>query len=194
MNHIYRSSQGRRRQHGPSKIGGALKIFVLLVVVVGAFVLLVRWFRSEGKEKQFKTDDLPAIATAAAASEDNALVVDVPQTIQLTPIGGGSSTATVTKAHVAGVFTLTMLAQLPAIDNTTEAYEAWYIKPGLTDFFSLGDLYPREDGAWGLVWSVTDALARIDLGEFDKILVTREARDGNTAPSSNQQLQGTFAK
>ncbi len=192
MNHKYRGSSGRRLQHGPSKIGGALRVFVLLIVVVGLFVLLVRWFRHGANDKPIKTDDMPAIAAASAAGTDGVPVIVAPQTIELKAIGQSSSTATATRAHELGVYTLTLLAKLPAIDNATEAYEAWYIKPGLTDFFSLGEFYPREDGAWGLVWSVTDALARIDLEEFDKILVTREARDGNAAPSSNQQLQGEF--
>ena len=194
MNHTYHSGHSRRTQRGPSMIASALKIFVLLVVVVGAFILLVKWFRHDGNEKPIKTDDMPAIATAAAAGAGDSVVTDAPQTVQLTGVNQNSSTATATKTHELGVYTLTMLAHLPVIDNATEAYEAWYIKPGLTDFFSLGEFYPREDGAWGLVWSVTDALARPDLGEFDKILVTREARDGNAAPSSNQQLQGTFTK
>lgn len=194
MNHAYHSGHSKRRQRGPVLIAKTLKIFVLLLIVMGVFILLVKWFRHNGKEKPIQTDDMPTIAAAAAASTQDIALDDAPKTIQLTALDQSSAAATVTRAHELGVFTITILAQLPALDNATEAYEAWYIKPGLTDFFSLGELYPREDRAWGLVWSVTDALARADLREFDKILITREARDGNVAPSSNQQLQGTFEK
>ncbi len=192
MNHMYRhhSSVGRQRQ-GSSWVGGAVKVLLVLLVFVGLFILLVRWFRHDGKKPVDKTDDsagLAAVVTTPAA----AAAVNEPATISLQPVNGVAASATATRTHEAGAFTLTLLAQLPAIDNTTEAYEAWYIKPGLTDFFSLGDFYPREDGAWGLVWTVTDALARPDLGEFDKILITREARDGDPAPSTNQILQGEF--
>jgi hypothetical protein len=196
MNRLYRHASFHGRSRTPSKIGRVIKFGILFLLAVGVFVVLVFWFRQDAKEevdvdgstsKPVETTPDDGLFHAADAAENN-----VPQVITLTQIGEGAQQATATKSHTGGLYSLSIVAQLNGVDAASEAYEAWYIKPGITDFFSLGEMFPREDGGFGLVWSVTDALARTDLGEFNKILITREARDGNTAPSTVQILQGEF--
>lgn len=193
MNYKYRSSfahGGGRGGRVSSRWVGVAKIVGIVVLAVGVFAVLVWWFRKDAG---------PEIEVDARADEDVVLeavslaaTVPFEQTVELGALMGQAASGSASRSHVGAVFSLTMVAELPAIDISTTAYEVWFVKPGITDFFTLGELFPREDGKWGLAWQVSDALARPDILEFNRVLVTREARDGDSAPSANQILQGTF--
>ena len=90
------------------------------------------------------------------------------------------------------VFTYVMVADLPLIDLETQYYEAWLVKPGVTEFFSTGEMFAREDGKFGLVWEQDLEKAKNDLFEFTRIVVTRESRDGDSAPSPAHVAEGEF--
>ncbi|MCH8049264.1 hypothetical protein IH979_00960, partial [Patescibacteria group bacterium] len=63
---------------------------------------------------------------------------------------------------------------------------------GVTEFFSTGEMFPRQDGKWGLVWETSLEEAHEDLLDFKKVIITREPRDGDSAPSSDHVLEGEF--
>lgn len=188
MSNLYRGASPRHRQEG-SRVGAVLKILALVVVAVGVFVLAVRWFRGDEEDVVDNT-----IADVAADSGTVARTETLPEqsTITLTPVEGESGSATVTRSHVYGEYSLSIVADMSVIDGTVTAYEAWFVTPGITDFFSLGEMYPREDGKWGLVWTQPDALVRNDIAEFNRIIVIREPRDGNAGPSADHVLNGVF--
>lgn len=156
----------------------------------GVFAVLVWWFRGDAAPEP--VDEVVIEDETAESATTLAAAVPLEQIITLTALSGEAAGGSATRSHVGGVFALTMVVDVPGVDSATTAYEAWFVKPGITDFFSLGELFAREDGKWGLVWQVSDALARPDILEFNRILVTREARDGNTAPSASQVLEGKF--
>lgn len=193
MSYMYRSSfanGGGRGGQKSSRWLGVAKIVGIVVLAVGLFAVLVWWFRKDA------TPEVALDTVEDASSEANEISLaaagPLEQTVELTALMGQAASGSATRSDIGGVFSLTMVAELPIIDNATTAYEVWFVKPGITDFFTLGELFSREDGKWGLAWQVSDALARPDILEFNRVLVTREARDGNTAPSANQVLQGTF--
>lgn len=196
MNNLYRGTSSRRRPPSGGAVGTALRGVALVGAAIGIFVLAVMWFRDEAEETPDETVVLSDVAMDAAATPQMLLAVaekeTAPEVITLSALGGVTASGSATKTHASGVFAITAVVQLPAIDTTTTAYEVWFVKPGITDFFSLGELYPREDGAWGFTWQITDALARPDILDFHRLLITREERNGNPAPSANQVLQGEF--
>lgn len=196
MNNLYRGSS-RRRSAASSRVGAVLRALVFVALASGVFVLLVWWFR--GGEEEGMAGEGGEEVLAASDEQDGTVVpngipvsFETPVSITLITLPGEAASGTAVRTHRDGVFSITALAQLPAIDGAKTAYEAWFVKPGITDFFSLGELYPREDGAWGLVWETTDALARTDIDEFHRILITREPRNDNPAPSTDQVLEGEF--
>ncbi|MBI1908539.1 hypothetical protein HYS28_03985 [Candidatus Uhrbacteria bacterium] len=201
MNYMYRSSYSANRGgRGPSRFGAIARIAALVLLAVGIFVLAVWWFRRDASDAETAGAESPvedgADATVAedgnALPNGNALPFAAASTVALTARGGSGAAGTAMRTQESGAFRITIVADMPSIDSATTTYEAWYVKPGITDFFSLGELFPRDDGKWGLVWETTDALARTDILEFNRILVTREARDGNPAVSADQVLDGTF--
>ncbi len=171
-----------------SRFGGVVKVVVLLALAVGVFMFAVRWFRGG----EAVSDETLAMSDEALGQEDSSQPTAQSSQLLLTPVDGETGSATATRSHEYGAYTLSIVATLPVVDMATTAYEAWYVTPGITDFFSLGELYAREDGAWGLVWSQTDALVRYDIADFNRVIIIREPRDGNAAPSAEHVLQGTF--
>lgn len=186
---MYRGTSPRHRPDG-SRVGAAVKALVLVGIAVGIFVLAVRWFRRDTSDTA-RVDDVAAV-DADAAGTPRAAELPEQSTITLSAVEGESGSATATRSHVYGEYSLSIVADLPAVDGATTAYEAWFVTPGITDFFSLGEMYPREDGKWGLVWTEVDALVRNDIAEFNRIIVIREPRDGNASPSADHVLNGVF--
>ncbi len=194
MNNLYRGTTSRRRPSSSGKVGAVVRGVLLVGIAVGIFVLAVCWFRRDAAEAT--PEEAIAVAIEKITESPVALLAvaeaPAPEVITLSALGGAAASGTATKTHASGVFAITAVVQLPAIDSAKMAYEVWFVKPGITDFFSLGELYPREDGAWGFTWQITDALARPDILDFHRLLITREERNGNPAPSANQVLHGEF--
>ncbi|MFH1631713.1 MAG: hypothetical protein ABIA47_01650 [bacterium] len=90
------------------------------------------------------------------------------------------------------LFTHVVVANVPQIDLGTHYYEGWLVKPGVLKFFSTGEMFARDDGLYGLVWEVEVGQAQDDLFDFTEVVITREIRDGNEAPSITHVLEGRF--
>lgn len=186
MSNVYRTMSPRSRP--PSPWGRAVFWCVAGLGAVGVCVGGVWWFRRAEPTPSATTEDGGEGATLAMAAVPE--VYDAMLTLQ--PVNGAAAGGTARRSHVLDVYDVGISAQLPAIDPATTAYEVWFVKPGITDFFSLGELYPLADDGWGLAWSQTDALVRNDIEEFDRLIIIREPRDGNPAPSVDQVLTGVF--
>ncbi len=196
MNSMYRNMHGMRRQP-PSKWGRGLGMVLAVLVAIGVFVMAVRWFRADATPQggegikqaaESSQDDITNGVRALAAAGSLAAQSSMTFAAVNDNAAGGTAQRTVDAA----IFAISVVADLPSIDNVKFAYEAWFVKPGITDFFSLGELYPREDGKWGLVWQQSQALVRSDIAEFQRVIIIREPRDGNTAPSNDHVLDGEF--
>lgn len=193
MNNVYRTATPRSRTAGSSRFFTGLKIFALLVAAVGIFVLAVYLFRRDAAPTLPRDSAEESVQDADVGATDAVgLVVPEQSSVTLAAVEGETGGATATRSHAAGTYTLSIVADLPPIDGAASAYEAWFVTPGITDFFSLGELFPREDGKWGLVWTQTDALVRSDIAEFTRVIVIREPRDGNNGPSADHVLNGVF--
>lgn len=144
----------------------------------------------------------PAVSDQVEEVADTALALAVPgdvaaaeadQSIDLTFLESGSGyNATAKREQTEQNFSITVIANLPFIDDATQAYEVWLVKPGVTDFFSVGNMFRREDGGWGLVWEIDPLIFEKDVSEYTRVVITRELRDGLDSPSTTHVMQGTF--
>lgn len=187
MSNVYRTFSSQRASRTPSRVWSFVKMGAGLVVIAVLCVGAIWWFRrdvSDAVEEAIATSDaaLLAVAEDPFADAEAAFVA----------INGQTASGVARRSHEYGAFAISVVADLPAIDQGSQAYEAWFVTPGITDFFSLGELYPREDGKWGLLWEQREDLARNDIGAFNRIIVIREPRDGNPAPSPDQVMQAEF--
>lgn len=91
-------------------------------------------------------------------------------------------------------FVHAMVLDLPAIDPAIHYYEGWLVKPGITEYFSTGSLFAREDGKFGLIYEVPLEEAPEDILDYARVVVTRELFDGDLSPSPAHIAEGEFLK
>lgn len=75
----------------------------------------------------------------------------------------------------------TINVTLPEINRDTEFYEGWLVRQAPYDFFSTGEMVTDDDGDFVLEWAGQHA----DIISYDHVIITREARDDNVAPSAH---------
>lgn len=113
--------------------------------------------------------------------------------ITLIFVGAEGEGSGIARRGVSGtLFTHVVVAELPSIDTSTHFYEGWLVKPGVTDFFSTGDMFSRADGMWGLVWESELSEMDGDINDYEKVVITLEPRDGDPAPAPEHVLEGSF--
>ena len=116
-----------------------------------------------------------------------------PEQIVLEYVGDEGTGSGVARRGTAGeLFTHVIVAELPPINTSTHFYEGWLVKPGVTEFFSTGEMFARADGKWGLVWEVSVSDAPRDVADYAKVVITLEPRDQNDAPAPEHVLEGVF--
>lgn len=216
----HRSSVRHRRS---TKRGSAKRFFSLAFILVIGFGAYSVWHSSKSVapttventatqpagevEDQLKEVTEKVVALAIPGSVDAAEVavpatntitlvpVETGETIELSYLEAGTGYSTTVKRDlIDGQFVLTALATLPFVDDATATYEIWLVKPGVTDFFSVGNMYRREDGRWGLVWKVDPQAFAKNVKDFTRVIVTREPRDGVESPSTAHVMQGDFTQ
>ena len=90
------------------------------------------------------------------------------------------------------IYKFVAVADLPGIDPASHSYEVWLVKPGIVDYFSIGTMFGRADGRFGIVWESSLLEAEDDLWSYSEVIITREVNDGNGDPSPTHALNGTF--
>jgi hypothetical protein len=133
--------------------------------------------------------DITVEVIEASASSADALLYEQ---IELLAVDGSGSSGVARRGYTAGLFTHVVIASLPSIDTEQYFYEGWLVKPGIVDFFSTGEMFPREDGKWGLVWEVDSLNAPDDLDDYSQVVITLEPRDDDPAPAAHHVIEGEF--
>jgi len=173
-------------------------VFVLGLIVIVSVIMWMRRNRPysvsevEGTETETVVEEVvPTVAPEPFAVETVGLPTEQ---IDLSYVGDqeGAFGGLARRGTEGDLFTHVVVADLQAIDMATSYYEGWLVKPGVVDYFSTGAMFAREDGKWGLVYETRISSGRPDLFDFTKVVVTREDRDDNPAPSAAHVLEGQF--
>jgi len=90
-----------------------------------------------------------------------------------------------------GIFSHVIVADLPDINLDEFVYEGWLVRPGLSEFFSTGELFKRADGKWGLVWEIREDESKVEVQDYSRVIVTLESKDGDGNPEEHI-LEGQF--
>ncbi len=165
----------------PFSISIYLIIFLALV-----FCVVFYFLKNEKKEV---TELPPEIATETVLE----IPIANPQSNQISlRTEDGLYSAQVKREVVENLFTVTVVADLPQLEDRSVYYEAWLVKPGVVEYFSVGELFARADGKWGLLYELREDKTRIVPMEYARIILTKEMRDGNPSPSAEHVLEGQF--
>lgn len=168
-------------QKKPFSISIYVILFVLVVVVVGYFFL-----RKDAPAEVF------AEPTDVVEEKTTATMMIPPLNQLILRNEDGSVSATVKRDSLDGLFSLSIVADLPSPESRSVYYEAWLVKPGVVEHFSVGELFARADGKWGLLYELREDKTRIVPMEYTRLIITKEERDGNPSPSAEHILEGQF--
>ncbi|MFH1611620.1 MAG: anti-sigma factor [Patescibacteria group bacterium] len=186
----HRSSYRQKSHTIPWKIIGGI---VLGLIIVGFIFLITKDEEEVGlPEEQENIEQVEGLQIELINPSTMELSELEYEEIGLDAVDGSGSSGVARRESSGGLFTHVVIADLSPIETQYYFYEGWLVKPGITDFFSTGEMFAREDGKWGLVWEVQDELAPDDLLEFTQVVITLEPRDGNKAPSARHVLEGEF--
>lgn len=195
------SSGSKRRTRKRKKNGGNFKkTFFMLLIGMGIGIFGYSQFDSSEKISQFATEFQEDVIfglseggdASAKMDEQGDAVVEMPSVQEIRISGPHGGTSIARRGEEGAEFVHVIVAELPNIDTTREFYEGWLVKPGVTDFFSTGELEQRADGKWALVWKEKMKVVEHDIFDFNQVVVTREPRDGNASPSPVHVLKGKF--
>ncbi len=175
----------------PWKIIGG--IFGGLIVILILFIVFSGGENTQEIDQVVEVDDSNQDLTVEVIQSDSSDDASVEyEEIELIVVDGSGSSGIARIGYTGDLFTHVVVASLPGIDTGFYFYEGWLVKPGIVDFFSTGEMFPREDGKWGLVWEVDELNALDDLDEYTQVVITLEPRDDNPAPAAHHILEGEF--
>lgn len=90
------------------------------------------------------------------------------------------------------LYRVAIVADLPPQQDEYYFYEAWMVRPGLLEYFSIGQFFPREDGKYGLLYEENFPNLVDDILDYSRIIITRESRGRDDGPSPTQIAEGEF--
>ncbi|RMD51704.1 hypothetical protein D6827_01640 [Candidatus Parcubacteria bacterium] len=88
------------------------------------------------------------------------------------------------------IFYYSVSANLPVIDSEKNKYTVWLVKPGITDYFAVGDMVLLENGSWQIEWEKSLS-EKNDLWDYNKTIITLQSVNDD-GPSSKHILTGEF--
>ncbi len=194
---MYRSYSPSRRQKPSS---GGISIRTILIGVIVLFVALIvalAMVLMRSQENLAVDDAETTTEVTQDPAEPTTLAITAAPTfeeIQLKPAGTqfGGYSAIARRGAEGEKFTLVVVADLPAVDPASHQYEVWLVKPGIVDYFSVGTMFAREDGRYGMLWETSTLEAKDDPFLYSEVIVTREVVDSNPDPSPTHALEGEF--
>lgn len=193
------SWRARRRYTKKRPVLGPLAIVLLCIVGGAVFWYGVSTFRAQARERQ-AARDLEAQSVVPVETfvlENPILTLKEGEVLRdeasLFSTIDNQSTGRVTRVFERGEARFSVLAYLPALDGAQASYEVWLLKDGLADVRDMGELVVRADGSWVLDFIANPANGIADPHTYVSVVIMREPRDGNSAPSGDRIAEGRFS-
>lgn len=195
MKYAQSGTQFRMSKKRKSTLSASKRKWIWVVVILSIVIFIV-WnvVASKKKEADIVLEELVVeTMTESVVEEQN--IVPEPEPIfeetNLEAVDGFTGSGIARRGKDNEKFSHIIVAELPQIDLNTQFFEGWLVKPGVVEFFSTGEMFPREDGKWGLIWEQTSEDIS-NLQKFSEVVITLEDRDGNPTPSADHVLEGRF--
>ena len=191
-----RYAQHRSNYKAPKPEGGEKRSrtkivtgFVIILVIITLVSVFNKSKESESVPPEETVQKMDKLKILAPIEDNNGEIEEV----QLLDISKTGAKGFARRETLDELFTHVIVAELPSIDLASHYYEGWLVKPGISEFFSTGEMFPRADGKFGLVWEKNVSEVTYDLDDYAKIVITLELRDGNNAPSPDHIMEGEFS-
>jgi hypothetical protein len=168
--------------------------FSLLLQIIGLGILTLLIFsyglyklRVGQKEKAEEKNDASMVADSSEKSEVVSTINLARQSTVIKSLSSNLEVGSAERGIENGILYHSVKVSLPEIDRTTEFYEGWLVRQSPYDFFSTGEMMTNNLGEFVLEWAGEHA----DIVSYDRVIITREARDDNPAPSEHV-AEGAF--
>ena len=176
-----RSRRGERRERvqRSSKVGGAILLTGLGILVAGALALALGLFTGDDDDDRAAGDTTATTATTATAPAGQP---QVEAQINLQPVGGGDQAAVAQIARQGGRRAVALVGQgLPAArQNPPRFYAIWlYTSPTQAQFLGFPDPQPGRNGRIETGFALPE-----NAGDFRELIVTRETRQRPQRPGT----------
>jgi len=176
-----------RYQKSKSKnISSILKIVGLGLVTLIIFFLGLNNLRSEDKKTSGEEVGLENKVADNSSSVSNIESLATQESV-IKSLASGLEIGSAVRSLEKGILYHTVKVSLPEINRETEFYEGWLVRQSPYDFFSTGEMTTNSAGEFVLEW----AGEHKDVIYYDRVVITREAKDGNSAPSAHV-AEGSF--
>ncbi len=162
--------------------GTIIALIGLLAAVAFFLIILITFFIDMAAEDIDDVEMVEVVEESTSQIEEQIPSVNIAvEEIELHGSEGFTASGIARRGVENGIFTHVVVADLPAINTDAYFYEGWLVRPGVTEFFSTGAMFPREDGKWGLVYDI-ELDDRDDVYDFYRVILTREPFDNDPAP------------
>ncbi|MFA6131768.1 MAG: hypothetical protein WC702_01705 [Patescibacteria group bacterium] len=178
--HSHQKNKSRFRL--PLQIIG-MGILTLIISGVGLFYLRTSQKNNAAKNN---TSEIVAESGEVVAAP---IVVLAKQTTVVKSLSSNLEVGAAERGIEKGILYHTIKVSLPEINRETEFYEGWLVRQAPYDFFSTGEMVTDDDGDFVLEWAGEHS----DIVSYDRVIITREARDDIAAPSE-QVAEGVFGE
>jgi hypothetical protein len=176
-----------------SKSGGSLVKFIIGIIVLIVIIFVGKLiFSKKIVEEVDVAEEIDVVEEVQVELSDPVDQSTSFEEIDLLYSDTGGYAGFARRGGDESLFTHVIVGNFVSINTETHFYEGWLVKPGVTEFFSTGEMFAREDGKWGLVWESELDSARDDVLDFSKVVITLEPRDGDDGPSPAHVAEAEF--
>ncbi len=166
---------------------GSVKVTVIVILAFILAVLLVILGLRDIGNRTIEEEVITTQESAQEIKEDVQMkaleTVSYPvEEILLHGSGEFSASGIARRGIESNIFTHVIVTDLPPINQDFFFYEGWLVIPGVTEFFSTGVMFLREDGKWGLVLEEDITAGYEDVLDYSRVIITREPFDNDPAP------------
>lgn len=159
---------------------------ILTLIVFGVGLFYLRSGQKNRSENNNAVYDLDNPQNPFNPSSDNNAVLQK-QTAVIKSLSSNLEVGSADRGIENGILYHTIKVSLPEINRETEFYEGWLVRQAPYDFFSTGEMVTNNLGEFVLDWAGEHS----DIVSYDRVIITREARDDNPAPAEHV-AEGVF--
>jgi len=183
---VIRNNKKFMYHHQKSKsknFNSLLQIVGLGFITLVIFILGFRHLR--GEEKKAGGEEMIEVVSGNQVATNSSGSVSIEnlssQEAVIKSLASGLEIGSAVRSFEKGILYHTMTVSLPEINRETEFYEGWLVRQTPYDFFSTGEMVTNSAGEFVLEW----AGEHKDIISYDRVVITREARDDNDAPAEH---------
>lgn len=200
--HGYKANIKAKKQSKSSKgkPGRKIPLFWILIIVgslITSFILWNIFFKANNEEFYTEDDNSSEELFNQEDGEDIEIIEENTSSQDfeesfLRGRNGFISGGTARRSYDGRLYRIAIVADLPPQQDQYYDYEAWMVRPGILEYFSIGRFFPREDGKYGLLYEESFPNLVDDILDYSRIIITRELKGGKEGPSSTQVAEGNF--